>query len=308
MRLASVDLNLLIVLDAILREASVTGAARRIGLSQSATSHALARLRDILEDPILLRTSKGMVPTAKAAALTDQVRALLEDAATVFGDERTFDPSSSQERFRIGLDQSAQVSLLPLLIRDLAKVAPGVSLVVPVGTQPDQIVREFERGTVDLAVSSYHPADIPSLSSRFLISAEYVTVGRRGHPLFEGPLTLEDFVSAQHIRVAHPSMSDEAIDGALAEHGLDRKVVLTVSEPVTIPKVVARSDLVATIPKMLIDLWMPGHRLTWCRPPISVAPVPVYLIHHERIDDSPPHHWLRGRIESAFDGLGHGES
>jgi DNA-binding transcriptional LysR family regulator len=303
-RLTSVDLNLLIVLDAILREASVTGAAKRIGLSQSATSHALARLRDILEDPILLRTSKGMVPTAKASALAGQVRMLLEDASTVFGEERTFDPSTSQECFRIGLDQSAQLSFLPHLIRDLERVAPGVSLIVPVGTQPDQLVREFERANVDLAVSSYHPADVPGLRSRFLMSAEYVTVGRRGHPLLEQGLTFDGFVAGRHIRVAHPSVTDMAIESALAEQGLRRKVVLTVSEPVTAPPVLARSNLIATIPRTLVEAWDRTGSLMFCEPPIQVAPVPVYLIHHERIDDSLPHEWLRQRIVSAFEGVG----
>ena len=305
MRLAGVDLNLLVVLDALLRECSVTEAARRVGLSQSATSHALARLRDLLGDPILLRTPRGMVPTARAAALAPAVRRILDESETVFLGEERFDPASSKEVFSLALDYSAQLTVLPLLVERLQECAPGVRIVVPSGTQPNTMLANFEKGNVDLAISSHHPSDVRDLHSQFMLSAEYVTISRKNHHSIRSRLSLKRFVEVGHVSVTHPNLADIAIDAALAELSLKRRVILTVPEPAAMASLVARTDLIATLPKMLIEIGGAPQNLVRHRPPISLEPVPVFLIHHERTAGSAPHQWLREQIAEVFQKLPH---
>lgn len=306
MRLAGIDLNLLVVLAALLQEQGVTAAARRVGLSQSATSHALARLRELLDDPILLRTPRGMVPTARAEALLPVVQRLLEDAQTVFVGTPAFEPAASEEVYRLALDESAQRTLLPALVERLQRLAPRTRIVVRPGVRPESLTHEFERGLVDLAISSHHPADARDLHSRFLLSAEYVTLSRRGHPVIGKRLTLKRFVEVGHVVVAHPNLADIVIDQALTKQGLERRHVLRVPEPAAVPALVACTDLVATLPAMLLDLADAPRNLVRHAPPISLDPVPVYLIHHERSARSPSIGWLREQVVAVVEALATG--
>jgi len=303
MRLAGIDLNLLVVLAAVLQEQGVTSAARRLGLSQSATSHALGRLREQLDDPILLRTARGMVPTARARAMLPAVLRILEDAESVFIGAPSFDPARSNETFRLALDESAQRTILPLVVGRLQEHAPGLRLIVRPGLRSENMLSSFERGEVDLAISSYLPADERDLYSDFLLSAPYVTISRRGHPTIGKRLTLKRYVEAGHIVVSHPNLADIAIDLALSEEDLSRRVVLTVPEPAEVPSLVARTDLVATLPEMLLEIGETPKALVRHRPPIPLDPVPVYSIHHERNARSPALQWIRDQIADLVSGL-----
>ncbi|MCG8592393.1 MAG: LysR family transcriptional regulator [Proteobacteria bacterium] len=302
MRLAGIDLNLLVVLDALLTESSVTGAARRIGLSQSATSHALARLRQLLGDPVLVRTSQGMVPTARARALSQPVREILEEAEGVFRGPREFDPASSTAIFRLGLEDAAQVTVLPALVERIQERAPGVSLRV-VRAQPDEMLRDFEAARIDVAVTPHVPFGVRELHSEQLISADWVSVVRRGHPDVGKRLSLKRFVELGHIVVVHPNLADRAIEDALARRSRSRRIVLTVPSPATIPFLVSRTDLVATLPSMLLDRGGAPRDLARYRPPIDLEPVAVFLLHHSRTHQSAAHQWLREQIRAVFEGL-----
>ncbi len=304
MRLEGIDLNLLVVLAAVLQEQGVTAASRRLGLSQSATSHALARLRDQLDDPILLRTPRGMVPTARAQELLPVVLRILEDTRSVFLGAPGFDPAHAEGVFRVALDASAQRTLLPPLVARLQAHAPRVRLVVRSGVRAETMSTDFERGDVDLAITSFLPVDAHSLHSRYLLSADYVTLWRAGHPEIGRRLSLKRFVEVGHVVVAHPNLADLAIDQALAERGLSRRAVVTVPEPAELPSLVARTDLVATLPGMLLEIGDAPSNLSRQSPPIPLDPVPVHLIHHERNDRSPSLAWLRGEIEAVVAELG----
>jgi DNA-binding transcriptional LysR family regulator len=303
MRLTGIDLNLLVILDAVLRERGVTAAARRVGLSQSAISHSLARLRDLIGDPILLRTKEGMVPTAKAEALAPAVREILKSSESVFLRDEPFDPASSREVFRAALDESAQLTILPQLVDRLRRLAPNTRLRIPTGTQPESMLRDFEVGHIDFAITSHYPTDARDLHAEFLLSAEYSTISRRDHPGVGRRLTLKRFVELDHISVTHPGLANDAIDGALAEQGLRREVVLSVPEPAAVASLVARTDLISTLPRMLIDEGGEPGGIVRHRPPIRLDPVRVFLIHHERTRSSEPHRWLREQIVEVFQTL-----
>ena len=301
MRLAGIDLNLLVVLAAVLQEQGVTAAARRLGLSQSATSHALGRLREQLDDPILLRTAQGMVPTARARAMLPTVLRILEDTEGVFLGTPGFDPARSDETFRVALDESAQRTLLPRLVARLQTEAPGLRLIVRSGLRGENMLSSFERGEVDLAISSHLPADERDLHSDFLLSAHYVTISRRQHPRIGKRLSMKGFVEVGHVVVAHPSLADISIDLALSEQGLARRVVVIVPEPAEVPALVAGTHLVAKVPERLLELGGTPKTLVRHRPPIALDPVPVYAIHHERNARSPALQWLREEIRTLYD-------
>jgi DNA-binding transcriptional LysR family regulator len=303
MRLAGIDLNLLVILDALLRERGVTAAARRVGLSQSAVSHSLAKLRELTGDPILLRTPRGMIASAKAHALAPAVRRILEESETVFLGEEPFDPVSSEEVFSGALDESAQRTILPPLVERLQERAPGVSIRIPTGTRPDTMRLDFELGNVDFAITSHHPSDMRDLHCDYLLSADYVSIARRDHPGVGARLTLKRFVELGHVAVTHPSLADISIDGALAEQAMKRRVVLTVPEPAAVAALVARTDLIATLPRMLIDSGGASPEIVLHRPPIALDPVRVFLIYHERTRSSGPHQWLREQIVEVFEEL-----
>lgn len=299
MRLSGFDLNTLVVLDALLTESSVTGAADRIGLSQSATSHALGRLRTVFDDPILLRTSRGMVATAKAESLAEPVRELLRLAEEVFLGQYDFEAASSQQVFRLGMEDVAQKTVLPPLVSRIQAEAPDVSLRVE-RVQPQSMVRSFEVGEVDVAVSPFLPAGVRHLESELLYSAGYVTIMRAKHPQASEELTVERFLELDHVIVEHPNLADQRIDDTLAARGAARRVVVTVPSLATIPQLVRNTDLVATVPGVMLDLSGTGARLIRHTPPIRLDPAPVYLVSHVRTSASAAHRWLREQIREVF--------
>ena len=287
MRLAGIDLNLLVILDALLRESSVTAAAQRVGLSQSATSHALARLREHLDDPILLRTHSGMTTTARARALTGSVRQILEGAEGVF---------------HISIDPAGQLTFLPPLIERLHREAPNLSIVSPshFGGSP---VSDLHSGAVDFAIGSQLPTAENSIRAEFLVSTDYTSILRRDHPVVTKRLTLKKFLDLEHVAVTRPSLADPALDAALAERKLARRIALSIESPAPVPFIVARTDLVATIPSMMLDLIPASDRMQRHRPPIDLPPVPVFLLFHERLEGSAPHAWMAERIHDVFEEL-----
>jgi len=300
MRLAGIDLNLLVVLDALLQESSVTAAARRIGLSQSATSHALARLRDLIGDPILLRTPQGMAPTARAKALTGAVRDILESAEGVFVAPERFDAATASSVFRIATDPAGQLTILPGLVERLRVEAPGVSIISP-SLRTEDLVRDLQSGAIDFAITSYLPAGESAIQAEFLIASDYVSIVRDDHPAIARRLTLSKFLSLGHIAMTRPGLADPALDAELAKRELSRRIVLTVESPGPIPTIVARTDLVATIPAMMLDRAPTQEAVQRHKPPIDLEPATVFLLSHERIEGSAPHEWMRRVMKEMFE-------
>ncbi len=300
MRLSGIDLNLLVVLDALLTESNVTRAARRVGLSQSATSHALARLREHFDDPILLRTSAGMVPTARARALGPAVRGVVEGAEALFLGPDEFEPASSREVFQVGLEEAAQLTVLPRLVESVQAAAPN-SLLRVVRMRPDDMVAAFEAGNIDAAVTPFVPPPGSALRSELLLTTDYVSIARAGHPGVGQRLTRKRFLELPHVTVSHPSLADTPIDQILARSDEARRIVATVPSPVAIPFLVANTDLVATLPEMLLDMAGPwSSALKRYRSPVELEPVAVYLVHHQRSEGSHAQRWLRDQLRAVL--------
>jgi len=292
--LAGLDLNLLVVLDALLAESSVTRAAARIGLSQSATSHALGRLRALLDDPILVRTPQGMVPTARARLLAPPVRQALAQIERALAPPRPFDPGRSRRAFTLSMLDTGQAGLLPSVVRRLHREAPGVEIRVhhaAGGTWPE----ELEQGALDLAlaVSPRLPA---GFRTEVVFSTRYVSIARRNHHGVGRRLSLERFAKLGHIVLSGRGSIDPALDAALSARSLRRYAAVSVPSLLPIPWLVAQTDLIATVPEMLLEL-LPEHLpLSRHAPPIPIDPVSVSLVWHERTHDDPAQKWLRENV------------
>jgi DNA-binding transcriptional LysR family regulator len=302
MSLAGVDLNLLVVLDSLLRESSVTRAAKCVGLSQSATSHALGRLRRLLDDPILVRTPQGMTLTPRAVGLASPVRSALEQLEHSLAPPRPFDPSQSTHGFSLLLEDAGQVGLLPLLAERLKAEAPGVDLRIhsaSAGSPADVLAA----GSVDLALA-VSPEPTEGIHAEVVFTTPYVSIVRAGHPDVGRRLSLKRFGQLGHIVLAGPGSVDPEIDRALAGGPHSRRAALTVPSLLPIPWLVARSDLIATVPALLLGLDRERLPLARHKPPVPIDSTTGSLVWHERTHHDAAHRWLRSVVREACQVLG----
>lgn len=294
--LSAIDLNALVVLDALLAERHVTRAAERIGRTQSAVSHALARLRELLGDPLLVRGPRGaLVATARAEAIAPALRRALDGVRQAIRGEPRFDPATARRSFRIATGDYAELILLPRLVARLAHEAPGVDLwVVPL---PDDTAGALAAGAIDLGLGVWRaPAWPAGLYQRRLFDEDFRCVVRAGHPAAAQRLTLARFCELQHLLVAPRGTPGSFVDDQLAELGRTRRVAVRVPHFLIAPHVIAASDLVVTIATRLARLYAEPLGLELLAPPFEVAPFTVSMAWHERAHHDPGHRWLRERL------------
>jgi DNA-binding transcriptional LysR family regulator len=294
--LAAIDLNALVVLDALLAERHVTRAAAKVGLSQSAVSHALARLRALLGDPLLVRGPRGaLVATPRAEAIAPALRQALDGVRTAIRGEPRFDPATVRRSFRIGTGDYAELILLPRLVARLAREAPGVDLwVVPV---PDDTAAALAAGAIDLAIGVWGAPSWPAgLYQRGLFDEDFRCVVRAGHPATAQRLTLARFCELDHLLVAPRGTPGGTVDNQLAALGRTRRVAVRVPHFLIAPHVIAASDLVVTIATRLARLYAEPLGLELIAPPLDLPPFTVSMVWHERAHHDPGHRWLRERL------------
>jgi DNA-binding transcriptional LysR family regulator len=247
--LGAVDLNLLVVFEAVFAERHVGRAARRLHLTSSAVSHGLGRLRELFSDPLFLRIPKGMVPTARALALAPSIADVLTRVRGVLGSVEPFSAATSTRRFAIGLPDSGAAVLLPPLLRALSRTAPGIDLGVR-HLLPQDGVGELDAGQLDLLIL---PIDeVPArFFNKVVWEEEFVIAARAGHPYFKAP-NLRSYCQQQHMLVSTSGDSSGYVDGVLAERGLSRRVALTVPNFMLALSALANSDLLAALPSSLV--------------------------------------------------------
>lgn len=296
MKVSPIDLNLLAVLDAVLQTESVGRAAERVGISKPAMSHALARLRSRVGDPILVRAGKDWRLTERALAMRERVRDLAEGARGVLDREPTFDPATSERGFTIHATDHTTALLGTEIGRLIGEEAPSVSLrFLPI--LPDD-VSPLRAGDVDLALGVF-PNLPPELRKQALFQERYACVVRRGHPLVDGKLTLKSFLSMKHVLVAPRGRAGGRVDSVLAERGLSRRVTRMVPYFVVALDLVSRSDCIVTISERLAQRYAPSFDLQVLRPPIPLPSYTISQIWHPRVDRSRAHVWLRRCVVRA---------
>jgi DNA-binding transcriptional LysR family regulator len=290
--LSSIDLNLLVVLRALLRERHVTRAAGRVGLSQSATSHALARLRGLFGDPLLVQSGRTLSLTPRAARLLPALERGLSDLESAVAVEPEFDPSTARRAFTLAMADYLQALIMGPLLRQVATRAPGVDLSVVVFPNLRELT---ESGTVDLALSVPQP-ELRDLSHEALFPDEFVCMVRRGHPQIKKAPTLDTYLSQRHVVVAPGGTPGSLVDSVLAERGLERRVALRVTNFLIAPVVVCQTDFVSTMPVRLARRLAKTYPLRLFPPPIKLPRFDYGMFWHPRLDSDPAQRWLRAMV------------
>jgi DNA-binding transcriptional LysR family regulator len=296
-----IDLNLLLAFEALLDERHVSRAAKRVSLSQPAFSNAIGRLRTRLDDPLFVRTSQGMQPTARAEQLAGPIRSALAQLRQTFEAPRTFVPSSSAQRYRIGLSDDVELRLVPQLARSMlcGELQMQTRRLEWLFTVPES---ELRNGTLDLAIG-YFP-DARSLASGFLMETlseeENVVIARRGHPAWKRRLTLEEFTSLDHAAVMYRNQPWGLIDNELAARGLRRRLRLALPHCLSVLHAVAGSDLVACLQKTVVTNFGGGLHLVTCPEPMGLPPFALRMVWHRQRHDDPAQLWLRNLIATEL--------
>jgi DNA-binding transcriptional LysR family regulator len=299
MNLRTIDLNLLVALDALLTERHVTKAADRVGLSQPAMSNALNRLRTMFDDELLVRTTTGMKPTPRASELAEPLRQVLRQVERVMVGDTGFDPARTERTFTIRMSDILACLLLP----KLAAVRPADSRIFynTIHLSPSLTVDALERDEIDVAVSMglEHSA---SIRSETLLRDRMVCLMRRHHPIKRGRLTFDSFIAQEQIKVSMSPTDLRFVDDVLAERGHRRRIALNVPHWLVVPHVLKKTDLLAVMPRHLAAVLMDdGLRMEDL--PFDSAPFDWMLYWHRRYDQSNANGWLRDRIRAVCSDL-----
>lgn len=290
--LSAVDLNLLKLFEALVRERSVTQAGLRMGLSQPAASRALGRLRTMLGDRLVVRGKLGLELTPRGEMLADPVARLLDDARRIVS-PAVFDPASASGRITIAAHDHLSLVVLAGLVARFERQAPGLSLHIapPAGDN----VRLVEQGAAELALGVFE--SLPgSLHRRNLYTDSLVCVMRSDHPAVAGGLNLDRYAAARHITVTISGIGESPVDVALSTLGLTRRVALRVPHFLAGAMLVADSDMILTLPGRLARLLASKLPLALLDLPLRVAPLSPAMIWHERFHGDPAHAWVRQQI------------
>jgi DNA-binding transcriptional LysR family regulator len=286
------DLNLLITLDVLLKEGSVARAARRLQLSPSAMSRALARLRETTGDPLLVRAGRGLVPTPRALELRDPVGQLVQDAEAALRPAETLDVRRLVRTFTLRTSEGFVENFGPGLIARVTEEAPGVRLCF--APKPDKDSAPLRDGKVDLETGVVGKTTGPEVRAQALFRDRFVGAVREGHPLSQGRITAARYVAGRHILVSRRGLDRGPIDDALEPLGLEREIVTAVGGFSVALALARTSDLIASVPERHTGNLRAGmHSFPL---PVDVPQITVSLLWHPRQDADPAHRWLRGCI------------
>jgi DNA-binding transcriptional LysR family regulator len=296
--LARLDLNLLVLFDAVMSERHVGRAAARMFVTPSAVSHGLGRLRGVLLDPLFLRTPKGVMPTARALELAPPIADVLARVREVIATSRPFSPAASTRRFAIGGPDAVTVVMLPAVLAAIRREAPDI--VVSVDNRlPMATLEALDANAIDLAIAPL--ADTPPrFVSRILYDEDFVIAAAHGHPFLASP-TLARYCAAQHLVVSTTGDPHGLVDDALERRGKQRKVALTVPTFMLALAVVARTDLLAAMPRKAGETYAKQFGVTLVEAPLELAQAPIRAIATAAAMRDPGIAWLFDVVARSVD-------
>lgn len=298
MDIRQLDLNLLPIFEALLRKRSVTQAAQELGMSQSALSAALARLRSALNDALFVRAGRGLLPTPRALELAAPVNEILDQVRARLLAPQIFTPHDTQRRFALCLSDIGGYVLWPRLAALLAREAPSASLVLR-RLAHTEIAAHLENGAVELAIGTY-PGLPTSLYRQRLFQRRYVALVRAGHPLAGRPLTIEALAATPHAVVRLASGVHQQLDDALARQGYRRRVAVELPSHLMLPPLLEASDYISLVPSQLAIAFDRHVRLASLELPIALKPSTIHLHWHRRYHDDAGNRWLRQQIRQLY--------
>lgn len=290
------DWNLLKCLEALLLEHNVTRAAARLGLSQPAMSRSLARLRDVFQDELLVRSGRGMEPTVRAEnllAMLQTVREQVSDAVAA----RNFDPRKAKRTFTVCGADFAEITLVPALMRILTSEAPGISLrFLHSSVGPEELL--LDRNT-DIVLNPRLRSSSPHVVGHKLFDEAFACIVRKGHPQVKRRLTLKRYCGLAHLLIAPRGQPGGIVDGALEKMGQKRHVALLVPSFLSAPQIIASTDLIATLPARLAHLFAKVLPLQILHPPLDVPGFSMMQYWSITKSEDPAHQFLRSAVARA---------
>ena len=298
MDIRSLDLNLLVVFDAMLKHQNVTKAAEAIKLSQPAMSAAISRLRTLFDDPLFVRTGAGMSPTPKAQALSPSIRMVVQTIQTDILQPKSFDPSRSDRTFTLVTPDIAEVNFLPRLLSTLAEKSPHISLKT-LAMPREAAANSLEAGIAEMAIGYFPDLHKAGFFQQKLISSSHVCLIRKKHPDVGEKLTLSQFAKASHA-VVKPDGREHVFEQFLQSKNIKRRVVVELSHFMSLLPIIETSNLIATVPKDLADFFVQHGEVRHVPTPMKSPIIDVHLFWHQRFHKDSAHIWLRQMINQLF--------
>ena len=299
MNLQSIDLNLLLVFEALMDERNVTRAAKRVGLSQPAMSNALTRLRRTFNDQLFVKTPTGMIPTPTAQSFIEPIHAALTHLREAFETKRAFNPSEANRTFHILANDYIEIALLMPLLGTLRRRAKGLKLRFhrPRNLFEPPTASELTE-SFDLAISLSPNALAldSSVRSELLWEEGNVCIASSAHPVIRNRLSLKQYAEAEHLAVFYKQQGQGVVDTLLAQKGYTRRAVLQVPHFISVLFAVAETDLIATVPESLAKRFSKPLKLQVLPLPITIPPFCLTLLWHERFHNDPAHRWMRNLL------------
>ena len=295
MNLKETDLNLFIAFDVIYTEKNLTKAGQVLGITQPAVSNALSRLRELFGDDLFIRTSKGMIPTPVANQIIKDVRSALSLIQNTISETEKFDPSVAEMTFKISIGDSSEYRLLPLLIKELAEIAPKIKVETYLTPRKDA-PRELASGTIDFSIDPPVHSD-PHLRHEKIYEEDYVMIVRKDHPILNlKEITIEDYLKLSHIHISNRKTGLGHVDMALYRLGLSRDINLRAQHFLVAPYIVEQSDLAITTTKgFAVD-----RDLAWRELPFEIEPLILHLYWHEAKDSDPSTKWMKDLMLKTY--------
>ena len=293
------DLNLMPVMVALVEEGSGSAAARRLGMSQPAVSAALSRLRKAFGDPLFVRTSRGMEPTPRAEALIGPIRAALAVVDNDVMQAPDFDAATSEKAVTLALSDIGEMVFLPRILERLSHAAPGMT-VRSVTLPPAQTARGLELGEIDLAVGYFPDIKGNNYYQQRLFSHGFTSLIRINHPFKGNKLTARAFMELGHAVVAAEGRSQEIFERFLQKQKIRRRVVLNTPHYMSIPIIISKSDLIATVPLAVGVSFVESNRIRLVKPPFAIPSFDLRQHWHRRFHHDPQSKWLRSVVHSLF--------
>lgn len=298
MDISRVDLNLLVVFEALLEHQSVTRAGAAIGLSQPAMSAALAKVRLLFGDPLFVRAGGGVKPTVRAEALADPVRRVLQSVRSDVLPKARFDPRTTTRTFTLITPDIGEVAFLPRLLARLGEAAPRAD-VRTLAMPPPEIERALERGRADLALGLFPDLTKAGFYQQRLFRNSFICIAAAGRGAVSEPLTLKKFLEAAHAVVSPEGRTHDLFERELKKRGCVRRVRLEIPHYLSLPAIIEASALIATVPRDVGAAFARVAKLRLLEPPVNVS-FDVKQYWHERAHKDPVSVWLRQMINELF--------
>ena len=295
MKIKDTDLNLFIAFDVIYTEKNLTKSGQVLGITQPAVSNALARLRDLFNDELFIRTSRGMIPTPVANQLIGDIRNALSLIQNTISVSEKFDPSTAEMTFKISIGDTSEYRLLPLLIKELAEIAPKVKVETYLTARKDA-PRELASGAIDFSIDPPLQSD-QHLKHEKIYLEDYVMIVRKDHPILKKQkITIEDYLDLSHIHISNRKTGMGHVDMTLYKLGLTRDIYLRAQHFLVAPYIVEQSDMAITTTKgFAVD-----RNLAWRELPFDIDPLVLHLYWHENNDNESSSKWMRDLMLKTY--------